>query len=149
MKNLILIIALFLTLSCSKSEGNSSFTPQIITPVLIDKGMIFNSSYNPTQHGEIISLQTEWDNFRNSYWIDGLTIAEANNVNFSTEMIVLVFDNPRTTGGYDALINTITENTTNIVVQVSYTGSGDATQMPTRPYHFVKIPLSAKPVLFQ
>ncbi len=137
-------------MSCSNSndESTSNVTTSI-TPVLISKGAVFNSNYNLAQHGEVIDTQTAWDNFRNNYWTGGLTLAEANNVNFSTEMIVLVFDSQRTTGGYDALINTVTENNLNIIVQVSYTGSGDATQMPTRPYHFVKIPKSTKPVLFQ
>jgi hypothetical protein len=151
MKNLILLSILFLTISCSKNDNqdNTNIFPQTISPILISKGVVFYGNYNLTQHGEVISSQSDWNNFRNNYWIEGLSYPEANNVNFSTEMIILVFDTPRTTGGYDATINSIVENTSDIIVEVLYTGIGDVTGMPTRPYHFVKVPKSTKPVVFQ
>lgn len=149
MKKLVVVFFAILSLSCSDDSLPIPAASLTITPVLIDKGLIFNANYNGTQHGEVIVNQSDWDNFRNNYWVDGITVAEANNINFNTQMILLVFDSPRTTGGYDAVINSISENNLNIMVQVAYSGNGDATQLPTRPYHFVKIPKSTKPVVFQ
>lgn len=148
MKTFFLSMVLLLTISCSKSDSVSSFSPQSITPVLISKGVVFNGNYNPTYHNRVFYTQTEWTDFINNTW--GATNAPTTAVvDFTLFEVIASFDQPRTTGGFDINIISAVENQDNIVIQVSRTGSGDATQMPTRPYHFVKIPKSTKPVVFQ
>lgn len=127
---------------------NDDYEHQDITPVLISKGIIFNGNYNPTQHAEVFYNQTEWEDFKNNIWQLAEFPSESN-VDFNEDIVITVFDLPRTTGGYDVTITSITENDENIIVSISYTGNGDATQMPTRPYHFVKISRTAKPIIFQ
>jgi hypothetical protein len=93
-------------------------------------------------------LQSDWNDFINNTW--GANYSPPTEViDFNIYQVIASFDQPRTTGGYDISINSIIENQYNIVVQVSRTGSGNATQMPTRPYHIVKFLKSTKPVLFQ
>ncbi|WP_293872049.1 protease complex subunit PrcB family protein [Flavobacterium sp.] len=148
MKTLILSLVLVLSLSCSKSNDANTFTPQTITPILISKGEVFNGNYNPTYHSRVFYTQTDWTDFINNTW--GTTNAPATAVvDFNLFEVIASFDQPRTTGGFDINITSAVENQDNIVIQVSRTGSGDATQMPTRPYHFVKIPKSTKTVIFQ
>jgi hypothetical protein len=153
MKTLILSLVLFLTLSCNNDDNNSnaSFISQTITPNLIYKGGFSSFTYNPTQHGEIITTQTDWDNFRNTHWLNGLQLTEANNINFSNQMVILAFDAPKTTtsGTLEVYFGTITENTDNILVPILYSGQAGLGQMPSRVCNFIKIPKSTKPVVFQ
>ena len=137
-----------LSISCSKNDNANNYSPQIITPILISKGVLFNGNYNPIYHNRVFYTQTEWNDFINNIW--GTSNAPSNaTVDFSLFEVIASFDQPRATGGFDINIISVTENQDNIVIQVSRTGNGDATQMPTRPYHFIKIPKSTKPVVFQ
>lgn len=149
-KTLILYLVLFLSLSCN-SDDNSSFVPQTITPNLIYKGDFSSFTYNPTQHGEIITTQADWDNFRSTHWLYGLQLAEANNINFSNQMVILAFDTPKatTSGTLEVNFGTITENVDNILVPILYSGQAGLGQMPSRVCNFIKIPKSTKPVVFQ
>lgn len=150
MKKLVLIlISVFALSSCEKDDDNTTpLVAQEITPTLIYKG-IFNPDYNPaTQHGEVIDNQNDWDNFRNDQWTQGLTLEEANNIDFSTEMVILAFDKLKSTSGNLTNISGITENQNDITVTIQYLAYG-LLQTPGRSCYFVKIPKSAKPVIFE
>ncbi len=142
-KKAVLILFCIPLYSC-----NDNYEQQDITPVLISKGVTFNGNYNPTQHAEIFYNQTTWENFKNDIW-QLSEFPDESNVDFNNDIVIAAFDLPRTTGGYEVTITSITENYETIIVHILYTGNGDATQMPTRPYHFVKIPKTTKPIIFQ
>jgi hypothetical protein len=151
MKTILLSLIFFIILSCDNSDDNNSFTQQTITPTLIYKGGFGDLEYNPTQHGVVITTQSDWDNFRNTYWINGLQINEANNVNFNNEMVLLAFDDPKTTtsGTLEVNFNSVIENGNNISVDLEFIGQAGMGQMPSRICNFVKIPKSTKPVVFE
>jgi len=144
MKKMISILVLFLIVNCEKSTEFQSFE---ITPVLVSKGEYFNPNYNPTRHGEVFSNAVAWDEFVTNSW--GIaTVPDAANVNFEEHQVIASFDQPWPTGGHSIDIISVVENSENIVVVVDKLNNGDFTQMPTRPYHFVKIPISTKPIIF-
>lgn len=151
MRSITLTILFFLCISCNNDSDESIFTSQTVTPTLIYDGAFSDFTYNPTQHGEIITNQTDWDNFRNNNWSYGMQIDEANNVNFSTEMVLMAFDKPRTTssGTLSVSFGAIVENQNNISVDIIFTGQAGMAQMPSRICNFVKIPISNKPIVFE
>lgn len=153
MKILVLTLAVLLTISCSNDNKNAKiFTPQNITPILIGEGNLFSSFSNNTSANNLVILNDpDWNNFItniNNPNNLSMTFSETN-IDFNNFMIVVIFDQPRPTDGYQVSITSITENNVNIVVDVNYVGSGGITQMPTHPYYIVKIPKSTKPVVFQ
>ncbi|MDG2193900.1 MAG: protease complex subunit PrcB family protein [Polaribacter sp.] len=144
MKTIILIFSIFLVTSCD----NSQFQSTEITPVLISKGEMFNGNYNPTKHNKIFDNSTEWNYFITDVWAIA-TIPNEAIVNFDQHIVIATFDKPRSTGGHSIDIISITENSNNIVVIVEKLNNGDLTQIPTRPYHFVKIPKTTKEIVFE
>lgn len=150
MKTIILtLISICMFLSCKKSDDG--FKTQNITPILVYDGAFSSFVYNPTQHGIIITTQSDWDSFRNNYWIYGKQISEANAINFDAEMLLLAFDKPRTTttGTLKVSFESIIENQENIAVHIKYSGEPGYGQSPSRICNFVKIPKSNKPIAFQ
>jgi len=148
MKTTILFFSLIFAISCNRSDDNSEFQSTEITPILISKGEIFNGNYNPTRHNEIFNNYTEWNNFVTNIW--GLAnIPDEATVNFNEYQVIVALDEPRPNGGHSIDITSIIENATNIVITVEKLNNGDATQIPTRPYHFIKIPTSNKPIVFE
>jgi len=147
MNTILLILSLFFITSCNDDENNT-FQSVEITPILISKGGIFNGNYNSTQHNEIFNNYTEWNNFVTNIW--GLAnIPNEATVNFNEYQVIVALDEPRPNGGHSIDITSIIENATNIVITVEKLNNGDDTQIPTRPYHFVKIPTSNKPIVFE
>jgi len=147
MKTIILIFSLFFMLSCDNDDDNCQFESTEITPILISKGQLFNGNYNPTQHNELFNNPTEWNDFVTDVW--ATNIPDEATVNFDEHLVIAAFDQPRPTGGHSIDIISITENAENIVVIVQKLNNGDDTTMPSRPHHFVKIPISDKPIVFE
>lgn len=146
MRAIFLILVLLITSSCSKNDNE--FLPIEITPTLISKGYFFNSNYNPTRHNLIFNDSDEWEDFIANIWLVNPVPSEAN-VDFNTYQVIAVIDEPRPNGGHSIDIISITENAENIIVVVDKLLNGDATTIPTRPYHFVKIPISNKEITFE
>lgn len=146
MKTIILTFSLFFMLSCNSDEPK--FQSIEITPILISKGVFFNGNYNPTQHNEIFTNTTQWNDFISNVW-ETDPIPDEVNVDFETYKVIAAFDEPRPNGGHSIDIISVTENAENITIVVEKLLNGDATTFPTRPYHFVKIPISNKEIIFE
>jgi len=146
MKTIILILSLFLSLGCNNSDPQTSFQSTEITPILISKGELFNGNYNPIRHIEKFDNSTSWNTFVADVWSIATAPDEAI-VNFDEHIVIAAFDVTQPTGGHSIDIVSITENAENIVVVIDKLNNGDATQMPTRPYHFVKIPKTTKEIV--
>ncbi len=147
MKTIILILSLFLATSCSNDDNNhtAQFTP--VTFSEISKGELFNGNYNPTQHGEVFNNSTDWNNFKNNVW-QLADFPPESDIDFNNDIVITVFDEPRSTGGHSIDITSIIDNGQSVVVTFDKLMNGDATTIPTRPYHFVKIPTTSKPIEF-
>jgi len=144
-------MVLLLTMSCSKSDSASSFSPQTITPVLISKGDLLTSySSNPNQQNIIITNATEWNNFiTNMNNPNNLSnnFSETN-VDFNNFQIIAVFDSIKQTGGFSIDITSVIENSTNVVVTIQHLLTGSDNAIITQPFHIIKIPKSTKPIIF-
>ena len=150
MKTIILSLVLFLSLSCSKNDDKQS-VPNVATPItfiLIGKSSISDPS-QPLQN-VLITNQTQWDTLLTS-------MNEVNNVsnnfietsiNFNDFDIVAVFKNPISNSTSTVDIASIVENQTNRLVTIEYLKIGISNDI-AQPFHIVKIPKSAKPVIFQ
>ena len=144
-------ISFYMLLSCRNSDD--SFTPQNITPTLIAQGNLFSEYSNTTTTSSnlIINNDPDWNSFiSNMNNPNNLSMSfNETNIDFNNFTIIAVFDQVRPTGRYKVTINSIIENNDNIIVDLNYTGNGDATQMPSHPYCVVKIPKAKKQILFQ
>ena len=149
MKTLILSLVLFLTLSCSNNDANTSSLPQTIIPVLIGKGSLMGSENIPQQN-IVISNTANWNIILNSIDLFRLAqFSETKNVNFVNFRLIAVFDKVYPGATYEFKIASIVENATNIVVIVQKTLRPSIAAVVDQKFHIVKIPKSLKPVVFQ
>mgnify|MGYP003591815695 CR=1 FL=1 len=150
MKTLILSLVLFLSLSCNNSDDNQPATNVAtpITPTLIGKNSISNPN-SPLQN-TLITNQAQWDTLlasMNAVSNVSATFTETN-INFTNFDIIAVFRNPISNSASTVDITGINENQNERVVIVQNLTNGISSDV-AQPYHIVRIPKSAKPVVFQ
>lgn len=147
MRAIFLFFIAFVTLySC---DDRDEYVSPFIETVTLTKGNMSAYTNNPTQHGEVITKKADWDAFRTNYWQSGYANPDANNIDFDKEVVVLVFDKPRTTGGFYCDITSIKKQENDVLVTTKYSGADDGTTMATRPCHIVKMAKPDKPITFQ
>ncbi|MDR0801752.1 protease complex subunit PrcB family protein [Fluviicola sp.] len=152
MKTIILILASsFMLFSCKKEQKNAmgTTTPVAVTPVVISQGILGCTYCTSQPNAFVVTNTTNWDTVMTNLANNGNATFTETIIDFNDYMLLAIFDKGRPTGGYSVSVTSVTENINQIVVNVAYTGTGDATQMPTCPYIIVKIPKSNKPVVFQ
>lgn len=151
MKKLLLLLLcsiLLISISCNENEENvESKNP--INFQLIGKGN-FMATY-ATPQNTVITNSTQWSNFLNQ--IDSQNNQPTadfteTNIDFNQFMVILVVDEVYPNGGHSVDIMTVDENSQNIEVDVEKLLQGNITTVVTQPYHIVKIPKIAKPVIF-
>jgi hypothetical protein len=147
MKTTILILSFFLATSCNNDDDNQIDQSTPINFTDISKGELFNGNYNPTQHGVVFDNEDDWNNFKNNIW-QIASFPPESDIDFDQDIVLAVFDEPRPTGGHSIDIISVMDNGQNIVVTYDKLMNGDDTTIPTRPYHFVKIPITSKPIEF-
>lgn len=155
MKTLFSTLVLVLALSACSSDDSpiSEENNLIITePALIGKGDLYgNGEEQIAQQSMVISNAAQWEalqvqmNAVNTC-TTGFTETE---IDFSQWKILAVFDEIKPNGGHSIDIINVTENTEQITVTVDNLLMGDMTLVMTQPFHIVKIPASAKPVVFE
>lgn len=147
-KHLLLIItSLFLLFSC-QDDNNSVESKNNFTVQEIGKGV--RLGHFLTQQNTVITNSAQWNTFLTE--IDSSsnfssTFTETN-IDFNQFMLIAVVDEVRTSGGYTIDIISVTETTQNIEVVVDNLQKGNFTTIITQPFHIVKIPKIAKPVVF-
>ena len=148
MKTIILSLIFLATVGCSDSNDESTFTPQEITPVLIAKGHLsYNSIYN--QQNTIIATAAEWQTLLENFNTINTNITETfvtTEIDFNSFDIILAIQTRNSTTTVD--FSTIVENADSIIVTVENLQLG-ISQDVAHPFHIVKIPKSAKPIIFQ
>lgn len=151
MKTFVLLLtSFFVLLSCSNNDDN--FTPQNVTPTLIGKGVLYgNGAEGIPQQNVVITSQTQFNDLMNSMdSINGVSNSfTETSIDFNNFMIIGVFDSVKQNGGYDISIINIAENLDNISITIETAYTPIMTAVITQPFHIVKIPKSAKPIVFQ
>lgn len=144
---LLLIPILFFNYSCTdKDENIESKTP--INLQLIGKGELIGNSL--PQQNLVITNSAQWTTLLNTLDANnnvsgGFT---ETNINFNQYMVIAVFDQTYLNGGHSIDIVTVDETAANLEVDIEKLLQGNATSIVTQPYHIVKIPKIAKPVIF-
>lgn len=151
-KHLLLLLCsiLLISNSCRNEQEENIESKNQVSFQLIGKGNLMGSSYAPPQN-TVITNSTQWNNFLNQ--IDGPNNHPSSsftetNIDFNQFMVILVVDAVYPNGGHSVDIMTVDENAQNIEVDVEKLLQGDVTAVITQPYHIVKIPKIAKPVVF-
>lgn len=150
MKNIIYLAALFtLFISCNNDDnGEQSFTPQIITPVLIAQSPSGGPYFNfPNPAYIYFTNENEWEQFKTDYWGQSTNYPEAI-VDFTEHTPIICMDEARPDSGFVININSVIEYENNIVVDVEVLYGGGA-MTPSRPFIAVKIPKTEKPIVFE
>ncbi len=149
MKPIILPLLLLFTISCSNdndSIGTQPEYPNLIEFTTIAESVLTNYYTNTGQQNIIIENNTEWNAFlTNMDWL----APSMNNIDFAAQTVLVVFDEPHATGGYEIAIQSITEFQNQIEVIILQSGNGDATQIITQPWQVVVTHKLNKPVIFQ
>ena len=70
-------------------------------------------------------------------------------VDFSSYQLLCVFDQVYNNSGHEITINSVVENENNIIVTIQLDYTTAITAITEQPFHIVKIPISAKPVMFE
>lgn len=144
---LLLIPILFFNYSCTdKDENIESKTP--INLQLIGKGELIGNSL--PQQNLVITNSAQWTTLLNTLDANnnvsgGFT---ETNINFNQYMVIAVFDQTYLNGGHSIDIVAVDETAANLEVNIEKLLQGNATSIVTQPYHIVKIPKIAKPVIF-
>lgn len=148
MKTIILSVILIVTLGCSKSNEEKSFTPQAIVPTLIGKGY-FSGNENISAQNTVIYNSATWNNIliTISPWkLQQFT--ETTGVDFNNYQLIAVIDTLYPSPNYEVKITTITENENNIVVKYEKLVTPTGLDVYAQSFHIVKMPKSIKPVVF-
>lgn len=144
---LTVISSLLVMFSCHESEENAVASIPI-NMQLIGKGVI--SSHSMPQQNIAITNTTQWNSFLtsldNPYNVSG-SFTEIN-IDFNQYMLIVAFDQVYNNGGHSIDIMTVDESSQSINVDVEKLLQGNTTSVITQPYHIVKIPKIAKPVVF-
>lgn len=148
MKNTILFLILFFTMSCSKNEIDTFVSPSSITPTQIIKGHLnYNNIY--VNQNIVISNTADWQILMNNFSTIGVlnnTSFSETNIDFQNFIIIFVTEVNNSSTTID--ITNIQENANNIIVTVENLQIGVTTDV-VHPFHIVKIPITTKPIIFQ
>jgi len=121
-----------------------------IVPVTIGKDITYSSEVIPRQD-RVIKSQNEWETLLeeiNSYMTnrDIYGLITEREIDFSNYQVIAVIDKPRSNRA-TVTVTDVREYHDKIVVSIVHS-VGDATQ-PSQPFHFVKIPVSDKEIVFK
>ncbi|MDR2586475.1 MAG: protease complex subunit PrcB family protein, partial [Prevotellaceae bacterium] len=143
---LAVVLVFTVTISCNTY-------PITIKPVLIAEGDRFNGD----KGNSVIKTQAEWDNLINvhcSQYFSNATICRQyfvdKNIDFDMFQIIAVIDGTRPQLNWSINIVSIKEYSDDIVVSIYIKApKGPAPDALSQPYQIVKIPVTAKDVVFE
>lgn len=148
MKTILLSLFFLVTMGCSDSNNERTFTSQDIMPIAIAKGHLSNNMIY-SQQNTIISTAAEWQTVLENFNTINTNITETFStmeIDLSNFDIILAIQTRNSTTTVD--VTTIVENADCITVTVENLQLG-ISQDVAHPFHIVKIPKSTKPIVFQ
>jgi hypothetical protein len=157
-KKMLMIIAfipvLMLTMmgvgGCEKSNTETEQTK--IVSVLIAQGFLSGADIEGIVRQNLVIRDNEsWQNLinqMNTVTNVSETFTETV-IDFSEYIVIAVFDEVKSNGGWTIDIADIVPQNNQIVVTVTNLKTGDLTSVITQPYQIVKIPVSNKEIVFE
>ena len=111
---------------------------------------ISQSDYGGYENHEYLFIENseEWGRIWSLALLDGSLSPE---IDFSTHIVIAVFMGERSTGGYEVLIERITDVEGEIIVNVNeiFPGRIFVTEAFTWPHHIIKVGRVQKPMVFE
>lgn len=149
-KNVLIILLAFVALSCDSNDTNENTT--VVTSTVIAQDNLYgDGAEGITKQNLIITNTADWNALIAK--MDAVNKTSSGfsevDVNFSEFTIIAVFDNIRSSGGYNLKLD-ITSNTENISVSViNLVPVGNVTSVITQPFAISKIKKSNLPIVFK
>ena len=150
MKNRLFLFTVVLLMGCAGI--NVDFQSIAISPTKIGAGNLYgNGNEKITKQNLIISTKMAWSELMgkmNSVNNETHNFAETD-IDFSKFIVLALFDEVKGSGGYSLNITGILENQDNVTVAVqSISPTGNVFLVMSQPYCIVKIPNTAKKIIF-
>jgi len=147
MKPLFLTFLFLLTFSCS-DDNVTATQPQSVTPVLVAKGVLFNTQSFGTEN-RIITTNAQWQELLSQMEETREDITDVfaeTTIDFSQHQVIASYIVG--SSGTTIDVTAVVENEDNITITLENLRKG-ATQDVTHPFHIIKISQSAKPIIFE
>ena len=152
MKNILIAMAAALMFGvaagCQQKEEEER---KVIQPVQIAQGNLYGSGReNIPKQDIVISASAEWASLlevMNLYSYN--RVVEETEVDFTQHIVIAIFEEVKSNGGWSIDITDVSEYADKIVVTVSNLKTGDLTSVITQPFHIVKIPATKKTAEFK
>ncbi len=159
MKKIVLILFTIVFVSCTKNNTDTpvepNFTPVNITPVIVANGCMENNPniFPNTGQNSVIDNQTDYSVFINKVIPRNLVTYEGSlstTVNFTDKTVLTIVYNNSTDLNHKIIVDSVVENSNNIVVHYHEIDLNPATQLAAviRLYIVLSIPKTTKPVVF-
>jgi len=145
------VFVLLMSINCSRPDNPTTavpFYPVALTTVFIAKGN-FTGGEQIAQQNTTYTDSTHWNALLSA--IDPYRLAqftETYQVDFTQFQIVAVIDQVYPSPTYTVTINTVTERADRIEVRYQKMYKPSIATITAQSYHMLKIPRSAKPVVF-
>ncbi len=142
-----LLILSFYFFSCGVNED--SYIQ--INPALIGKGDLYGAGQEGIQQqNTVISDTAVWNELKNK--MDSVNNVTGSftetEINFSEYLIIAAFSDLRPIGGCSIEIKNVVESSESINITIENIIPETGTAVETQPYHIVKIPRTAKQIVF-
>jgi hypothetical protein len=146
MKKIILFtILIFACMACRKNEEEAF--PRELAPLQIAKGNLCEAGNIPKQN-LVITTSAEWENLISAMNLCIEIDSEETAVDFSTHVVIAVFEEIKMNGGWSIDITNVVEYSNKIMVTVRNLQTGNLTGIIIQPFHIIKIPALGKVVEF-
>ncbi len=153
MKSLFIIISCSILIACNKDEVEKIDLPFEVSE--INKGTLYGAGDEDIpQQNILIENESDWVGLMdkmNSVNDETENFSETD-IDFVNYMVLAVFTDVKSSGGYGIEMTDVIENTNTIDVTLSHQSPGSGGMVLTvitQPYHIVKVPKRDKPVNFQ
>lgn len=141
--------------ACSTQEeliGNDDDFPTLVSFETVGKGALFGGGQEGiSEMSEVIRTAEEWLKLKEKMNSVNMITKEFQDktLDFEREMILVCFDKLRGSGGYEIEFADVQESKTEIIAIIRKKGPSEmAASVMTQPFHIIKIPGSAKKVVF-
>lgn len=143
----ILVIA-FLMISCEDDEKTKIVKPVEFT-TLSQGDLKGNGEEGIVKSKLIVSDNTSFGVLLSKINAVNDEISPAPAIDFNESVVLAVFDDIKSHGGYSIDITKVSEHEDRLVVEIERLNEGGMLTVITQPYHIVKIPKSTKPIIFK
>lgn len=150
MKTYLFILSILLLISCNKESDDPPFEPTPIEFIEIIN-LQLNGNEGIPQSNQVITNSVDWQNLLNQINPNGghpVSLFSEIDIDFSSYLIIAVFDEVRPHTGFEIIIETIIEEFDVIIVNYTIQTLNWYWNTTSQPFHIVKTTITDKPFEF-